>query len=330
MINNANVNQALTGVSVAYIQDNSRFIASRVFPNVPVDKQSDLYYVWNRSDFNRALARKRAPSTESAGMTLRLSTETYYAHVWALHIDIDDQARANWDNQFDQDKIATRSLTNSSLLSREVDFATNFLKTGVWGSDVTGVASGPGANQALKWSDASSDPIADVESGMQSILQKTGFEPNTLTVGYNVFNKLKNHPDIIDRVKFTQNIGANGAVKVSEQALAMLFGVERMFVIKAIQNTAPANVDTPTAETNVFVGGGNDALLTYSPADAGPETPSAGYTFSWRGLIGAQNEGVRIKRFRMEAIESDRIEAEMAYAQKIVAPELGYFWDEIV
>jgi hypothetical protein len=59
-------------------------------------------------------------------------------------------------------------------------------------------------------------------------------------------------------------------------------------------------------------------------------TPTAGYTFSWNGLLGASAMGGRIKKFRMENLSSDRVEIEMAFDQKLVSADLGYFWDTIV
>ncbi len=323
------VNTPLTQIAVQFKQDTSRFVADKVFPVVPVQKQSDLYYIWNRGDFNRLVMQKRAPSTESVGGAFRLSTTPYFVPVWALHKDIDDQTRANADNVFNQDRDATNYLMGQALLTKEVEFANNILKTGVWATDVTGVASAPSTNQTLIWTDPGSDPIGDIDIAMAKVLGTTGMEPNTFTVGYSVYQALRKHPDIIDRVKYTQNIGANETVRINESALAYLFGVERFLVIRAIQNTAAMSVDTPTAETNAFVSG-NDALLSFSPGSPSTDMPSAGYTFSWTGYLGATQDGTRVKRFRMEEIASDRIEIEAAFAQKIIASDLGYFFNNIV
>jgi hypothetical protein len=43
-------------------------------------------------------------------------------------------------------------------------------------------------------------------------------------------------------------------------------------------------------------------------------------------MSGASSSGYRIKRFRMENIEADRIEGQMAFDYRVVAPELGYFF----
>ena len=58
--------------------------------------------------------------------------------------------------------------------------------------------------------------------------------------------------------------------------------------------------------------------------------PSAGYTFSWTGYLGASQEGLRIMRFRVQEKRSDRVEGEMAYDQKVVAPDLGVFFPNVI
>jgi hypothetical protein len=50
-ISDLHVNAPLTDVSVAYMQDQSAFIAAKVFPNVPVKMKSNLYYKYNQEDF---------------------------------------------------------------------------------------------------------------------------------------------------------------------------------------------------------------------------------------------------------------------------------------
>jgi hypothetical protein len=75
---------------------------------------------------------------------------------------------------------------------------------------------------------------------------------------------------------------------------------------------------------------GDNALLAYVTPSAGIMTPSAGYTFSWNGLLGASALGSRISRFRLENIKSDRVELEAAWDQKLVAAELGYFFSNTI
>ena len=72
------VDAILTQISVAYIQAAENFIASRAFPIIGVDKQSDKYFVWTKEDWFRDEAQKRGDGEESAGSGMNLSTDNYY------------------------------------------------------------------------------------------------------------------------------------------------------------------------------------------------------------------------------------------------------------
>lgn len=318
------VNTPLTNISIAYLQNAANFVAAQVFPNIPVGKQSDRYYTYERGDFNRDEMEERAPGTESAGSGYRLdNTPTYYAPVYAFHKDIPDQVRSNADAMLNQDREAVAFVTHKALIKREKIWASRYFGSGIWTNNITGVASAPSAGQVLRWNDANSNPIEDVRLGKRVVLESTGFVPNTLVLGRAVFDALLDQPDIIDRIKYGQTAGA--PAMASRDSLARLFEVDRILVSDAIENTAKEGQNA----THSFIMG-KKALLCYSAPSPGLMTPSAGYTFSWTGHLGAGNEGNRIKQFRLEQLASDRVEIEMAFDCKLVAADLGYFWDTIV
>lgn len=313
------VSTPLTNVSVAYIQSADRFIADRVFTNIPVQKQSDQYYKYDKGDWFRTDVQKRAPGTPSVGSDWRISRDTYYADVWAIHKDIDDQMRGNADNIFNLDRDATTFLTNQCLLRRDKEWITRYFTTGVWDTNVVGVGAAPGAGQVLQWSVANSTPIEDIYAQRIAMLEKTGYMPNTLVLGARVWQILANHAEIIERVKYTQ------AGFVTEELVARAFGVDRILIAYATENTAN---EFATASFSFMAG--KHAFLCYSNPTPSLLQPSAGYTFSWNGYMGASAFGVRIKRFRMEENSSDRVEAEMAFALKAVSTDLGTFFQNVV
>jgi hypothetical protein len=316
------VNRPLTNISVAYIQSLSHFIADRVFPVITVDKQSDIYYTYSRADFNRDEMRERAPGTESAGGGYEVDSEkTYYAKVQAFHKDVPDQIRANADAPLNMDRDATIFVTQKALIRRERTFAERYMSAGTWAQGAIGVKADPMAGQFIAWSDPLSTPIEDIRAAKRSVLEATGFEPNILSLGKAVYDALVDHPDIVDRVKYGQTPG-NPAM-ANANTLAQLFEVEEVLVSKAVFNAAAKGA---TEESNFVVGG--NALLAYRTATPGIMIPTAGYTFSWTGWMGASGMGHRIKRFRMEELESDRIEAQMAYDQRVVGADLGYFFQD--
>jgi hypothetical protein len=318
------VNTPLTNISIAYMQDAMNFVADRIFPNVPVAKQSDRYYVYDRGFFNRDEMEVRAPGTESAGSGYEVdNTPTYYAPVYAFHHDIPDQVRSNADSQVDPDRDATNLVTHKGLIKREKLWVSKFFTSSVWTTDIDGVAASPASGETIQWNDASSDPIADVRLGVRTVLESTGFKPNTLVLGKAVFDALIDHPDVVDRIKYGQSQGNIAMADTAE--LAALLKIPRVFVMEAIENTAAEGA----SNAHSFIGG-KHALLSYAAPAPGMQVPTAGYTFSWTGYLGASANGARISRFRMDALKSDRVEIEMAFDQKLVSADLGYFFNGIV
>lgn len=316
-VSDVHVNAPLTNISVAYIQSANNFIADKVFPILPVDKQSDLYWTYTKNDWFRDEAKLRGAGTESAGGGYNIDANAnYYCAPYAYHKDIPDIIRANADAGIDLDRDATQLITQRLLVRRERIWAANYFTNGKWGKDYTGVANGevPGTS-FRQWNDyAASDPIGDIELARMYILSTTGFKPNTLTLGAETFSKLKGHPDIVDRYKYT-----NSEV-VTAQMLAKLFEVDRLLIGEAIYAT---NAEGGVAAYSFINGKG--ALLSYSPPSPSLLTPSAGYTFTWKGLSGL-GYAIKMKSFRMEHLASDRVEGEYAFDPKLVAADMGVFF----
>lgn len=322
------VDSALTNISIAFLQNASHFISHQVFPNVPVAKQSDRYFTYDRGDFNRDEAKKRAPGTESAGGGYNLdNTPTYFCDVWAFHKDIPDQIVANADMAVDLQRAASEYVTHKILIRKEKDWVQNYMSGGVWTNDYDGVASSPTGAQTIQWSDTTNgDPIGDIRSGKTAILEQTGMMPNTLVITQPVLDALVDHPDIIDRVKYSGGVGNGNPARVNEQALAALFDIDRVMVSRAIENTGAEGA----SESSSFIGG-KKALLTYAAPSPSLMTASAGYTFSWTGYLNTGNSfGMATKRFRMDHLESERVEGAFAVDHKLVSADLGFFWDSIV
>lgn len=310
------VDRPLTNISLAFIQDAEGFVADRVFPRLSVSKQSDQYYTYDRGYFNRAEMKKRAPGAESAGMNYQINTDSYFADVWALHKDVSDQVRANADDPINLDREATTALSLQGLLRREKLWAAEYFVTGVWTTEVTGVSGAPAGGQFQRWDEAAATPIEDIRAARTSMKRLTGFRPNVMVVGTEVYDALLDHPDIVGRLDRGQT---SGPAIVMRDALAALFEMEEILVMDAIENTAAEGA----ANDHQFIGGKN-ALLAYRPSAPGLLTPAAGYTMEWSGLMGGGQS--QISRFRMDLRKSDRIEIEMAFDQKLVSADLGYFF----
>ncbi len=306
------VNRPLTNISIAYIQRAADFVADKVFPNVPVMKQSDKYFSYDKKFWFQTQAKKRGPGTESAGSGYTLDPDNvYYADVWAVHKDVDDQTRANADLPLDMDRDATLFVTQQLLLRREKEFMTKYMATDTW----TGLSTGD-FTPTTKWDATNSDPMEDIDRLKSGIKQQTGYLPNTLVVSNDVFYALRNNASVLDRIKYTQR----GIV--TEELLASLFGVDKFLVASAVEDLDPERTPEPGESDMEFLMS-DKFLLVYANPAASILQPTGGYIFSWQGLFGAGAQGNRIKTFRMEQLESDRIEGEMAFSMKLIGADLG-------
>ena len=313
------VDQPLTNLTLAYAQSQENFIADKVFPTVGVSKQSDKYYIYDRANMNRTGdVEKLAPRTEVNRIGMTLSTSSYFADVYGLGMDFDEQTLANEDAMLDIRSAGAETLAMRLMIHREEQFATNFFSTGVWGTDNT-------LSGTDQWSDyTNSTPIQDVTAARRAVqLASGGFKPNTMVVGKEVRDKLINHPDILARLNGGATV-TNTAL-ITDAKLAEIFEVENFYVMEAVKNSSVEGV----AESNAFIGGKN-ALLAHTPSTAGLMSPAAGLTFAWNNLEGVNNLGITVESFSDDALKrqqiAEMIQVKMSYDMKVVGTDLGYLF----
>lgn len=315
------IDSILTNMSVKYVQDASSFIAGQVFPQIAVAKNSDKYFKYAREDWFRDDAQERAAGTESAGGDYEIDTDLYYAKRYAFHKDITDEERANADSPLSPDEDALAFVTEKLLLNKENNWARKFFVPSVWGTDLAG-ASTASSGHIIYWNDyTNSDPVKDMSDNATIIAEVTGKQPNTLVIGRLVYNALKNHPDILDRIKYSQK----GVV--TKDLIAELFDVDRILVANAIQNVAKKGQD---ASMSYIMG--DNMLLCYTEPAPRLRSATAGATFTWNGLLGSAAWGGRVNRIPMPmlGIGTERIEAEICYDMKVIAADMGVFFENVV
>ena len=313
------VDQPLTNLTLAYAQSQENFIADKVFPTVGVSKQSDKYYIYDRANMNRTGdVEKLAPRTEVNRIGMTLSTSSYFADVYGLGMDFDEQTLANEDAALDIRSAGAETLAMRLMIHREEQFASNFFVASQWGTDNT-------LSGNDQWSDyTNSDPIDAVTLARRTVqLGSGGFKPNTMVVGKEVRDKLINHPDVLARLNGGATV-TNTAL-VTDAKLAEIFEVENFYVMEAVKNSSVEGV----AESNAFIGGKN-ALLCYTPSNAGLMSPAAGLTFAWNNLEGVNNLGITVESFSDDALKrqqiAEMIQVKMSYDMKVVGADLGYLF----
>ena len=87
------------------------------------------------------------------------------------------------------------------------------------------MASNPSGKQTLKFNDDNFDPVNFFDERRRDIKRRGRRNPNRLALGSEAFTALKNHPDIIERVKYTGST-ANPAI-VTEQRWRLSWDLSR-------------------------------------------------------------------------------------------------------
>jgi hypothetical protein len=318
---NVHIDQPLSNLTLAYVQEQTNFIADKVFPTVGVQKQSDKYYIYDRANMNRAGdVKKLAPRTEVNRIGQSISNDSYFADVYGLGMDFDEQTLSNEDAMLDIRSAGATTLVNRLMVHREEQFAASFFAAGIWGTDTT---------PSNLWSDyTNSTPITDVTTARRTMqLKSGGFKPNTMVIGKEVRDILINHPDILARLNGGATV-TNTAL-ITDAKLAEIFEVENFYVMEAVKNTGAEGL----AESNAFIGGKN-ALLVHTPRTAGLMTPAAGLTFAWNNVPGVSNLGVTVESFSDDALKrqqvAEHIQVKMSYDMKVVGADLGYFFEDVI
>ena len=301
-ISDVHIDRAIENVAIRYTND--MMVAENVAPRVTVQNESDKYFKFDKGDWMRDEAdNDRQPGTRAPRGGYRLSTDTYTLKEIAQASEVPDRIRDNADNPLRPFEDASEWASRMVMIRREKRASSALFAASTWGTDKT---------VSSQWSDfVNSDPAADVADGVDSILSATGQMPNSLLVGQEVYSKLRQHPDGLDRYKHTQTGIMN------EEMVAQWLGVDNIIVGRGINNTAAENATVSMS----FIWGKN-ALLMYTAASPSISEPSAAYIF--------QKGGVDTKRFREEAEAQDVVEVTHLVDIKVTASDCGYYFPSVV
>lgn len=292
------VDPALGNVSIKY--SNDTFIADLIFPMVKVAKQTGKYYVYDKSNLriDKTARAAGSPANEidfGVGPTGTFSCDDHALKGFVAD-EIQDQADAALNPLVDE----TETVTEKLFLDREQSLATLITNTANLTQNVT-------LSGTTQWSDYSnSDPIGDVRTARTTVHQNTFRKPNTLIMGKQVFDMLVEHPQIIERIKYSQ-LGV-----VSVELLARVFQVETILVGEAGSNTAAEG----QADSLSYVWG-KHAIVAFIAPQVRLKQVTLGYTFTYSQRL--------VKRWRDEDREGTYVRiGNDNYVQKIVAATAGY------
>lgn len=258
------VDPVLTELSYGYVND--MFVADALFPFVPVQKEEgkivkfgkEAFRIW---DTGRAIRAKsnRIPPEGRTPVSYALSE-----HDLEYPIDY----REEEEDIFPLEEYATEVTNEGIRLGHEKQAADIAQDADNYGADNKITLTGTD-----QWSDLDdSDPIGDVRQGKSAVRAAIGRYPNTMLIGVSAYEILQDHPQILERVKYSQT----GIVSVD--LLKVIFDIEDIRVGKAVYS--PDGI----VFSDVWL---DNVVLAYVPKQAlrarTVREPSYGYTLRKEG-----------------------------------------------
>lgn len=295
------VDPILTNLSIAY--SNDEYLSDTLFPEVQVKNQSGKHYVYDRGRFGVA-ASLRGTSSPSNEVTLKLTVSgAYFAEDHALKTFVADEDTDNAPDPQAPLNDATEYVTDLLKVAKEIELATMLTDTAVMTQNVT-------LSGTSQFSDyTNSDPIGVIQTGIDAVHAAIHKQPNVMIMSRPVFNKLKNHPDLIERIKYTGN------KQLTTQLMAELFDVEKVLIAGAGYNTAKEG----QTESMGYIWGKHIVIAYIAPSPA-KKTITLGITYRWKNRI--------VERLRASSEEDRKGTYVRAgndyYDQKVVAASAGY------
>jgi hypothetical protein len=290
---------ALTNISVGY--PNPGIVGPALYPEVPVGKQSNKYYIFGREGWLPE-DDVRAPGTEANEVPgLQVSTDSYYAQEHALQIAVTDEERDNADSPFSPDRDGTELVTAKIMIGRELAMKTLATTAANYSGGMSVTLSG-----TSQWSDyVNSNPISDMKTAIRAINAQIFMDPTVAVIPYQVMSILEDHPDIIERVKYSER------AILTPDIIAAVMTLPKVVMPGLGINTA--NAGQAAALGYLW---GKDVVLAYVPDRPGLKIPAYGYEFVWG--YGGGNAQV-VERWREDKRASDVIRVRRRYDLKQVA-----------
>lgn len=261
------VDPVLSTVAQGY--QNSLLVGNALFPHVPVGQRAGKVLAFGKESF-MAYETARAPGGAIRRINLGYSSASYALvdHALAAAVPIEVMEEAQAVPGINLAGPAVRTVQDALALRLEIEQATLATTAGNYQSGNKNTLSG-----TSQWSDFTnnvSDPISDIETAKDAVRGKVGKRPNVIVVGAAVLAKLRQHPKIVDRIKYT------GRDIATLELLASLFGVQQVLVGDAVKAT----------DAGVFSDvWGKSVVVAYTELGSQAEMgrPSFGYTYQLGG-----------------------------------------------
>jgi hypothetical protein len=295
------IDQALTSFSQQYRNEDDAFIAEIVAPEVLVDRRTGKYAYYPKSNLKAPVNSVRTGEGRTARANFQVQWKSYTElNEHALKDGITEDQYRMYLDPLDPEQDTITYLLDQLMIEREIETAAVLSNTSI----ITQFAA-----PSVQWNatTGAGAPFLDIEVGVNQ-MQTFGLRsPNTIIMGYPVWSQLKNHPDLLDRVKYSQ-LGV-----LTTELLASLFdGITRVRVARAVYDTAAEGLTA----SNAYIVGKHLWLLHSTPS---PKLRSVNFMHTLRLKNGRYVDSWVIKDRKTTYFRVNDY-----YTQFVVGPEAAY------
>lgn len=297
------IDQLLSEMAMGYRPEG--FIADMIFPTVNVQKQSDLYVVFDRADRTRVEETLRAPGTLARRVTEQTGSASYFARNYALASPVVMEDKANADPMLLNNLLNGKS---TFLLDKlYMDWEVRVAKAVTSGSNV-------GSSSAVSsgWGGAG-NPIGNINTALDNVYYANGVRPNRIVMGVAAWRSFRRDANVRNLI-FGNN---NGGGYPNTQQAASLFDVDEILIGGAFQNVGQE------AQAEALQSVWNDNVLVYyAPPTPTIERPSFAYNFRW-APAGVPN--MQVERHPYDSrTKSEDVEVGYYQDEKITGASYGF------
>ena len=294
-LSTATYKETLKQYAYGVAQDVKSALADFIAPRVPVGVGTGMFKKFDDKNAFQRYDTARAVGGPATRIEFASTDGNFNCEANALEVPIDDQEREKaGDAQSALEEAKTRTLVINASLAREKRVF-DLVKANVAAAASKGVWS----------SDATANPIDEIDEQIEAIATLTGLMPNRMVIGLGAWRVLKNHANVIARL--------NGSPdkSVSLDAFAGMLLNPQIEIRVGIMSIDANKTGKAASKSNVV---GSEIFLFHGSDNPTQYDPGFAKTFS----IGANSvEAVRL--YREERNRSDILAVDWSEDVQVVS-----------
>ncbi len=276
------------------------FAIPSIFPDLQVQKESDLFFRFNAASLITVPRSERAPASAYNRVDYRIETATYSCQEYGLEHAVDDRIRENADDPLRPLENAARILQDLLLLDMERRGYNAIVNAGV-----------PSSTPSVKWNGTNPTIVRDIKNAAKAVADACGLYPNTIVIPLDVWLVISEDSDVRNRLAVTQ------PRVLTREMFGSLVEIPNVIIAGAVTNAAKEGLAVSLQRI-----WGDNVLLAYVNPQPAIEQPAFGYTFTTTRWV--------VEQYREEQTRSTVVRVRRVYDLRVVMPDAGYLLTDVL